>query len=76
MQRLRIIFDGLDREEKQIIIDIAFLFNKKDVESMKNTTITIWKASGWSVEHVVQTLLDKCLLELAEHYPHFDEGRY
>ncbi|XP_059065049.1 disease resistance protein Roq1 isoform X2 [Cryptomeria japonica] len=68
MQRLKISFDGLDREEKQIFIDIACLFNKKnEVYDLKGKAITIWKASGWSAEHAVQTLQDKCLLELVDY---------
>ncbi|XP_057850299.2 disease resistance protein Roq1 [Cryptomeria japonica] len=64
MQRLKISFDGLDREEKQMFIDIACLFNKKKIWDLKSKAITIWKASGWSAEHAVQTLQDKCLIEV------------
>ncbi|GLJ33158.1 hypothetical protein SUGI_0667460 [Cryptomeria japonica] len=65
MQRLRISFDGLDGEEKQIFLDIACLFNKKRKRNLKSNAITIWKASGWSAEHAVQTLQDRCLLEVS-----------
>ncbi|GLJ33131.1 hypothetical protein SUGI_0666830 [Cryptomeria japonica] len=76
MQRLKISFDGLDRKEKQIFIDIACLFNKKEIPEVergvrvvdympiKDKAISIWKASGWSAEHAVQTLQDKCLVEV------------
>ncbi|GLJ33152.1 hypothetical protein SUGI_0667220 [Cryptomeria japonica] len=68
MQRLRISFDSLDREEKQIFIDIACFFNKKVKYDLKSKAITIWKASGWSnAEHALQILQDRCLLESAEH---------
>ncbi|GLJ33153.1 hypothetical protein SUGI_0667240 [Cryptomeria japonica] len=68
MQRLRISFDSLDREEKQIFIDIACLFNKKKgVDDLKSKAIIIWKASGWSnAEHALQILQDRCLLESVE----------
>ncbi|GLJ33129.1 hypothetical protein SUGI_0666730 [Cryptomeria japonica] len=76
MKRLKISIDGLDREEKQIFIDIACLFNKKEIPEVergvivvdympiKDKAISIWKASGWSAEHAVQTLQDKCLVEV------------
>ncbi|GLJ30487.1 hypothetical protein SUGI_0603340 [Cryptomeria japonica] len=64
IERLKISFDGLDQEEKQIFIDIACLFNKKNKVELKSTAISIWKASGWSAEHAVQTLQDKCLVEV------------
>ncbi|GLJ14110.1 hypothetical protein SUGI_0226280 [Cryptomeria japonica] len=74
MQRLKISFDGLDTEEKQIFIDIASFFNKKEELHLKNDAITIWKASGWSAEHAVQTLQDKCLLQLVmgQYYLRFE----
>ncbi|XP_057825460.2 disease resistance protein Roq1 [Cryptomeria japonica] len=77
MQRLKISFDGLDREEKHIFIDIACFFNKKEGVDLMSDVITIWKASGWSVEHAVKTLQDKCLVELVKEgewgsYPHFE----
>ncbi|GLJ33137.1 hypothetical protein SUGI_0666990 [Cryptomeria japonica] len=76
MKRLKISIDGLDREEKQILIDIACLCNKKEIPEVergvtvvdympiKDKAISIWKASGWSAEHAVQTLQDKCLVEV------------
>ncbi|XP_059074135.1 disease resistance protein RPP2B-like [Cryptomeria japonica] len=77
MQRLKISFDGLDREEKHIFIDIACFFNKKERVDLMSDVITIWKASGWSAEHAVKTLQDKCLVELVKEglwgsYPHFE----
>ncbi|XP_057833658.1 disease resistance protein Roq1 isoform X2 [Cryptomeria japonica] len=64
IQRLKISFDGLDQEEKQIFIDIACLFNKKSEADLKSIAISIWNASGWSAEHAVQILQDKCLIEV------------
>ncbi|GLJ33154.1 hypothetical protein SUGI_0667260 [Cryptomeria japonica] len=74
MQRLRISFHGLDKEEKQIFLDIACLFNKKYIRNLKSNAITIWKASGWSAEHAVQTLQDRCLLEVSgrDDYQYFE----
>ncbi|GLJ14111.1 hypothetical protein SUGI_0226300 [Cryptomeria japonica] len=74
MQRFKISFDGLDRDEKQIFIDIACFFNKIEHQNLKRDAITIWKAFGWSAEHAVQTLQEKCLVELVEDeiYPRFE----
>ncbi|XP_059065266.1 disease resistance protein Roq1-like isoform X2 [Cryptomeria japonica] len=68
MQRLRTSFDSLDREEKQIFIDIACFFNKIEIYDLKSKAIIIWKASGWSnAEHALQILQDRCLLESVEY---------
>ncbi|GLJ33134.1 hypothetical protein SUGI_0666940 [Cryptomeria japonica] len=64
MRRLKISFDGLDREEKHIFTDIACFFNMKLEKNIKSTAISIWNASGWNAEHAVQTLQDKCLVEV------------
>ncbi|XP_059076036.1 disease resistance protein RUN1-like [Cryptomeria japonica] len=63
MQKLRISFDSLDEKEKEIFIDIAcFFFDKPKYVAME-----IWMASQWSTaERSVQTLVDKCLVEV-EH---------
>ncbi|GLJ30475.1 hypothetical protein SUGI_0603170 [Cryptomeria japonica] len=65
MQRLKISFDGLDQEEKHIFIDIACLFNKKKKSNLKSKAILVWNLSGWSAKHAVQTLQDKCLIEVS-----------
>ncbi|GLJ14936.1 hypothetical protein SUGI_0243760 [Cryptomeria japonica] len=63
MQCLKISFDSLEEEEKQIFMDIACFFSGKS----KDMAIRIWKASQWKwAEHAVQILLDKCLVEV-EH---------
>ncbi|XP_059070110.1 disease resistance protein Roq1-like isoform X1 [Cryptomeria japonica] len=63
MQSLKISFDGLGLEEKQIFMDIACFFNAK----LKDMAITIWKASQWrTAEHAVQRLIEKCLVEVEE----------
>ncbi|XP_059077929.1 disease resistance protein Roq1-like [Cryptomeria japonica] len=65
LERLKIIFDGLDQEEKQIFIDIACFFNKIGSHyNPKSVAITIWNAFGWSAEHGLQTLQDKSLVEI------------
>ncbi|KAH9293231.1 hypothetical protein KI387_041564, partial [Taxus chinensis] len=59
-QRFKISIDALDSEKKQIFMDIAcFLVNKSS-----HMAIRIWERSGWSPEHTIQTLKDKCLIEV------------
>ncbi|XP_059076931.1 disease resistance protein Roq1 [Cryptomeria japonica] len=63
MQCLKISFDSLESEEKQIFMDIACFFNGR----RKDKAVEIWNASQWTTaEHAVQRLLDKCLVEV-EH---------
>ncbi|XP_059076084.1 disease resistance protein Roq1 isoform X1 [Cryptomeria japonica] len=73
MQRLKISFDDLDNEEKQIFMDIACFFLRTEGDFQlfsssrdKDVAIRIWKWSGWSAEHALKTLQDKCLVELLE----------
>ncbi|KAH9290028.1 hypothetical protein KI387_034145, partial [Taxus chinensis] len=64
MQSLKISFDSLDNEEKQIFMDIACFFNDRS----KSFAIKIWKISGWSGEHALQKLKDKCLVEEIDNF--------
>ncbi|KAH9290030.1 hypothetical protein KI387_034147, partial [Taxus chinensis] len=59
LRNLKISFDSLDHEEKQIFMDIACFFNDK----CKSVAIEIWKISRWSGEHALQRLKEKCLVE-------------
>ncbi|KAH9288618.1 hypothetical protein KI387_032735, partial [Taxus chinensis] len=58
-QTLKISFDALDNEEKQIFLDIACFFIGKS----KSMATKILKGSGWSPELELQNLKDKCLVE-------------
>ncbi|GLJ33402.1 hypothetical protein SUGI_0671950 [Cryptomeria japonica] len=58
-KRLKISFDSLHNEEKQIFIDVACFF----IGQSKNMAMTIWEGSGWCCHHALETLKDKCLLE-------------
>ncbi|XP_059063766.1 disease resistance protein Roq1-like isoform X2 [Cryptomeria japonica] len=58
-QILKISYDALETEEKQIFIDIACFF----VDNLTDTAIRVWKASGWKAEYGLQTLKDRCLVE-------------
>ncbi|GLJ33348.1 hypothetical protein SUGI_0670880 [Cryptomeria japonica] len=57
-KRLRISFDSLDDEEKQVFMDVACFF----VGKTTNVAKEIMKASGWNVNNAIETLKDKCLL--------------
>ncbi|KAH9288821.1 hypothetical protein KI387_032938, partial [Taxus chinensis] len=58
-KKLKISFDALETEEKQIFIDIACFFVEKD----KSIAVRVWEGSGWHAQHALETLRDKCLVE-------------
>ncbi|GLJ10178.1 hypothetical protein SUGI_0123490 [Cryptomeria japonica] len=61
-QRLQVSYDALDEEEKEMFLDVAcFLIGEK-----KSTAIAVWDGSGWSGLYGLETLVNKCLLELVE----------
>ncbi|GLJ39303.1 hypothetical protein SUGI_0802090 [Cryptomeria japonica] len=57
---LKISYDSLEEDQKQIFMDIACFFIGESVSK----SMSIWKASGWRAEHAIQTLKDKCLVEV------------
>ncbi|XP_059064371.1 disease resistance protein Roq1-like [Cryptomeria japonica] len=61
-RKLKISFDALDNEEKQIFLDIACFF----VDRPKCIAMRVWRASGWKAESGLRKLQDKCLVEEAE----------
>ncbi|XP_057871803.2 disease resistance protein Roq1 [Cryptomeria japonica] len=63
-RRVKISFDALNGEQKQIFVDIACFFIGKPV----SMAIRIWEAYGWSAEFALQTLKDKCLVEMVWCY--------
>ncbi|XP_059064144.1 disease resistance protein Roq1 [Cryptomeria japonica] len=58
-QRLKISFEALDDEQKQVFMDIACFF----VGISKGTAERVWEASGWNAQHALETVKDKCLVE-------------
>ncbi|GLJ52194.1 hypothetical protein SUGI_1110240 [Cryptomeria japonica] len=64
MQKLKISFDGLESHEKQIFIDMACFFNRKPLSYIADM-VPVWNASGWSAEHAIQILQEKCLIEVS-----------
>ncbi|XP_059064173.1 disease resistance protein RPV1-like [Cryptomeria japonica] len=51
-QTLKISYDSLDREEKEIFMDVACFF----IGKLKSIAIRVWEGSGWRAEHALQTL--------------------
>lgn len=61
-QRLRISFDALSAEEKQVFMDIACFFIGKP----NSIAERVWEGSGWNAQYALETLKDKCLVEETE----------
>lgn len=76
--RLKISYDSLDHQDKQIFLDIAcFLLGKN-----RDTAIRIWEGSGWEGSLGLVNLENRCLVEidnknrLRMHHHLRDLGRY
>ncbi|XP_059064175.1 disease resistance protein Roq1-like [Cryptomeria japonica] len=61
-KRLRISIETLDSEEKQIFMDVACFF----IGALKKDAIRVWEGSGWSAQHALRKLKNKCLVEELE----------
>ncbi|XP_059065640.1 disease resistance protein Roq1-like [Cryptomeria japonica] len=61
-EKLKISFDALDKEEKEIFLDIACFFLGEE----KNVAIEVWDGSGWCGVHSWEMLENKCLVEVDE----------
>jgi hypothetical protein len=59
-ERLKISYDALNIEEKQIFLDIACFFMGEN----RDTAISIWNGSDWEGWLGLQTLQNKCLVEV------------
>ncbi|XP_057838862.2 disease resistance protein RUN1 [Cryptomeria japonica] len=57
---LKLSYEALEKEQKNMFIDIACFFIEKEVEMAKR----IWKASGWETENALKTLRDRCLVDV------------
>ncbi|XP_059076496.1 disease resistance protein RPV1-like [Cryptomeria japonica] len=57
---LRVSYDALDVQEKQIFLDIACFFIGKDYKS----AIAVWEASGWNGLYDWNRLVNKCLVDI------------
>eukprot|EP00253_Pinus_taeda_P024809 PITA_24809 len=61
-ERLRISYDALDAEEKNMFLDIACFF----VGEERDTAIRIWNGSGWDGYLGLRNLQNRCLVEVVE----------
>ncbi|GLJ19158.1 hypothetical protein SUGI_0344080 [Cryptomeria japonica] len=62
---LKVSFDALDEEEREIFLDIScFLIGEE-----KQLAVTVWDGFGWSGLHSLETLESKCLVEVDERSP-------
>ncbi|GLJ14045.1 hypothetical protein SUGI_0224630 [Cryptomeria japonica] len=59
-KKLRISLESLDDEQMQVFLDIACFF----VNKSRYMALRIMEGSGWSAEHTLQILMDKCLVEV------------
>ncbi|XP_057837012.2 disease resistance protein Roq1-like [Cryptomeria japonica] len=63
-KRLRISIEMLDNEEKQIFMDVACFF----IGELTKDAIRVWEGSGWSGQHALVRLQNKCLVEEIKDY--------
>jgi hypothetical protein len=62
-ERLKISYNALNDQEKQIFLDIACFFRGHDTDM----AISIWDASGWQGRFGFENLQNKCLVEVVSH---------
>ncbi|GLJ47264.1 hypothetical protein SUGI_0998050 [Cryptomeria japonica] len=60
--RLKISYDALDKEEKEMFLDIACFF----IGWRSSWAIAVWDGSQWNGLHGWERLMNKCLVELDE----------
>jgi hypothetical protein len=69
---LKISYDGLDPEEKQIFLDIACFFTREremkrnymEIRPDRDTAIRIWDGSGWNGWLGLRNLQNRCLVDV------------
>ncbi|XP_059064075.1 disease resistance protein Roq1-like [Cryptomeria japonica] len=59
---LQLSYDALDEEEKEMFLDVACFL----IGEWKSTAIAVWDGMHWSGLHGLQTLVNKCLVELVD----------
>ncbi|GLJ34254.1 hypothetical protein SUGI_0688450 [Cryptomeria japonica] len=62
LERLKVSYDDLDKEDKEIFLDVACFF----IGERKSTAVAVWDGSGWSGTCSWETLHNKCLVEIVE----------
>ena len=58
--RLKSSYDGLDKEEQEIFLDIACFF----IGENRDTAIRVWSGSGWAGWLGLRNLENRCLVEV------------
>ncbi|XP_059075574.1 disease resistance protein RPV1 isoform X1 [Cryptomeria japonica] len=61
--RLKVSYDTLDKEEKDMFLDVACFF----IGWASSTAIAVWDGSHWDGLHGLQRLVNKCLVELEDN---------
>ncbi|KAH9289130.1 hypothetical protein KI387_033247, partial [Taxus chinensis] len=61
-QRLKISYDALDEEDKEMFLDTACFF----IGEERSTAIVVWDGSKWNGLHGLERLVNKCLVELVD----------
>lgn len=59
-KRLQVSYDSLDEEEREMFLDVACFL----IGETKSTAIALWDGMDLSGLHGLQTLVNKCLVEL------------
>ncbi|GLJ10670.1 hypothetical protein SUGI_0132730 [Cryptomeria japonica] len=59
-RRLKVSYDALDEEEKEMFMDVACFF----IGRKKSLAIQVWDGSGWSGLQGWETLVNKCLVNV------------
>ncbi|XP_057869576.2 TMV resistance protein N [Cryptomeria japonica] len=62
-EKLKVGYDALDYEEKEMFLDTACFFIGED----NSLAIEVWNGSGWSGLYGWEKLFNKCLVELDEY---------
>ncbi|GLJ07513.1 hypothetical protein SUGI_0068580 [Cryptomeria japonica] len=60
--RLKVSYDTLDKEEKEMFLDVACFF----IGWKRSSAIAVWDGSHWDGLHGLQRLVNKCIVELYE----------
>ncbi|KAH9294300.1 hypothetical protein KI387_040493 [Taxus chinensis] len=61
-ETLKISYDVLDDEEKEVFLDVVCFFIGEKI----SLAIEVWNGSGWTGLHSWEKLMNKCLVELDE----------
>lgn len=63
-EKLKVGYDGLKRNEKEVFLDIACFFRGSD---LKDVTSLLFQGRGFSPEYVIRVLIDKSLIKIDKY---------